>query len=380
MHSPTPTHRCYARVDLAALERNLGRIRSALPDDIRYISVVKADAYGHGLRPMATRLMQSGADAFAVANVNEAAELRELGHGWRILILGPALPEEYPLIFQYKVTPTISSIEEAIALDRLAEQKKQTLEIHLKIDTGMGRSGVWFEQAEALFETLIKCGNLRIHGIFTHFSSADSDAEYTRLQRIRFLDTLARFKNFDISTLWIHADNSAGLESFNEHSPFNAVRIGLLQFGLPPCEGSLLESLKTEPVLSFETRICLLKQLPKGTSISYGRTRELTRDSRIAIVSAGYGDGIPRSLSNCGEVIIRGRRCPILGKITMDQTIVDTTNLDEVAVGDTVVLLGKQGNEVITADEFAERSGSIPCGRICRTIWQYSLRGFLFDH
>lgn len=363
--SNTGIHRCYARIDLAALERNLGRIRAALPRHIRYIAVVKADAYGHGLRPMATRLMQTGADAFAVANANEGIELRELGEGWRILILGPALPEEYPFIIDYALTPTLSSIEEAEALNTLAVKKAKSLDVHLKIDTGMGRSGVWHEQAPKLLEYIRHASHLRLHGIFTHFSCADSDIEYTNFQRNCFLNTIQNLTIDELSPLWIHADNSAGLESFHRDSPFNAVRVGLLQFGIPPSADALLHALHTEPVLTFEARVCLVKTLPQGTHISYGRRYQLRRESRVAIVSAGYGDGIPRSMSGNGTVLIRDRHCPMLGTITMDQTIVDVSEVPEVSVGDCVTLLGSQGNSTISASDFAERAGTIPYEIFC---------------
>lgn len=358
-------HRVHAVIDLAALERNLGRIRAALPPHIRYISVVKADAYGHGLKPMATRLMQSGADAFAVANVQEAAELRELGHGWPLLVLGPVLPKEYSLLFTHKLIPTLSSKEEIDTLEAFARAWKQSLLVHLKIDTGMGRTGVWHEEACALYQHLRTCKALNLHGLYTHFSSADSDLDYTALQRGRFLEVLRKCDNLDVSKLWIHADNSAGLESFSETGPFNAVRVGLLQFGLPPHAGSLLKSLRTEPVLRFEARICLVKNLPKGTSISYGRTHRLERNSQVAVLGAGYADGIPRHLSNRGQVLLHGQRCPILGRVTMDQTIIDVTDIPRVRVGDLATLLGIQGETCITAVEFAQWAESIPWEVFC---------------
>lgn len=358
-------YRCHANIDLAALERNVGRIRTALPRHIRYISVVKADAYGHGLAPMATRLMQSGADAFAVANVAEAADLRTLGQGWKILVLGATLPEERPQLFRHKLIPALSSSEEIASLNALGAQLNQSLYVDLKIDTGMGRSGVWHEYAEDIYNQIKASEHLHLHGIFTHFSSADKDPDFTNEQRLRFLRAINKFQDLDVSNIWIHADNSAGLESFAKESPFNAVRIGLLQFGLPPHPESLLSSLRTEPVMRFETRICLLKELPQGAYISYGRTCQLKRDSRIAILAAGYGDGISTQMSNRGCVLIRGQRCPILGRITMDQVIVDVTDLPSVEIGDTATLLGSQGEDTITATEYAAWSNSIAWEVFC---------------
>lgn len=354
-----PPLRCWAEIDLAALERNLKKIRRVLPGNIRYVAVVKADAYGHGLQPTVARLMHSGADMFAVANVTEAAAVRELGPGWPILTLGPLLPEEVPHVADYDLIATISSFDEASLLDQLGARLHRKLAIHLKIDTGMGRAGVWHADAPELFARLQRLGNLSLDGVFTHFSSADTDPEYTKHQRKVFLDTLARCEGIDVSRLLVHADNSAGLETFSEGSPFNAVRVGLLQFGILPYEDSLLSRVDPEPVFSLHARVGLVKTVPAGTGISYGRTHVLERDTRLAILTAGYGDGIPRAASNRASVLIRGRRCPVLGRVTMDQTIVDASPVPDVTAGDEVVLVGRQGEEGITLNEFSHWGDTI---------------------
>ncbi len=342
------------------LERNLRLIRASLPDHMRYVAVIKADAYGHGLPQTAARLMHAGADLFAVANLAEAAALREIGPGWPVLLLSPLLPEEDRHVLDYDVAVTISSEAEVTRLDNAARAAGRTLTVHLKIDTGMGRLGVWYEKAPALYLKIREATHLRLAGVFTHFSSSDDDAVFTAEQRRRFLNALQACPGIDLGALLIHADNSAGLETIEVAGPFNAVRVGLLQFGIMPHADSLLAQVQAEPVFSFHTRVALVKQLPAGTAVSYGRTHALKRETTVAILAAGYGDGVPRAASNRGHVLIRGKRCPILGRVTMDQTIVDVTDVPGVETGDAVVLVGRQQGEQIGLTEFSRWAYTIP--------------------
>lgn len=357
--------RCWAEINLACLERNLHLIRASLPPHMRYVAVVKADAYGHGLHQTAARLMHAGADLFAVANLAEAAALREIGPGWPILLLSSLLPEEDRHVLDYDVAVTVSSADEAVRLDKAARAAGKSLAVHLKIDTGMGRLGVWHENAACLYQKIRDAGNLRLEGVFTHFSSSDDDPVFTAEQRRRFLAAVNGCDGLDPSGLLIHADNSAGLETVEVAGPFNAVRVGLLQFGILPRPGSLLSHVNAEPVFSFHTRVGLVKRLPAGTGISYGGTHVLRRESTVAILTAGYGDGVPRSAGNRGCVLLHGRRCPILGRVTMDQTIVDVTDVPGVAAGDQAVLVGRQGNGEIGLAEFSEWADTIPWETLC---------------
>jgi alanine racemase len=358
--------RCWAEIDLAALERNLRSIRASLPPHMRYVAVVKADAYGHGLPQIAARLMHAGADLFAVANLAEAAALREIGPDWPILVLGALLPSEARFAPDYDVAVTVSSVEEVEHLDRAAAAARHHLDVHLKIDTGMGRLGVWHEEVSPVYFAIRHAAYLRLAGVFTHFSSSDDDPVFTAEQRRRFLVALeTRCPGLDRERLFIHADNSAGLDTIEQAGPFNAVRVGLLQFGIRPRAASLLAGVTAEPVFSFRTRVGLVKSLPAGTRVSYGGTRTLTRPSRIAILTAGYGDGIPRSVSNRGEVLVRGRRCPVLGRVTMDQTIIDVTDLAEVRAGDEAVLVGPQLGAEIPLGEFSAWADTIPWETLC---------------
>lgn len=357
-------HRCWAEIDLSAFERNLKSIQVALPDHVRYLAVVKADAYGHGMPQIVRRLMQSGVDCFAVANAREAVEIRQIGAGWPILLLSPLLPEEDELLIEHDLTATVSTLDECERLQTLATERKGTMKVHLKVDTGMGRLGIWHTKACDLLESINTMPGLELSGIYTHFSSASSDLAFTKTQRERFLaliDKAAPLKK----DLLIHADNSAGIDTLLGDSPFNAVRIGLLQFGIPPYPKSALGTVSVEPVFSFHTRVGLVKDLPSGTYISYDRSFRLIRDSRIAILTAGYADGVPLGLSNRGEVILQGKRCPILGRVTMDQTIIDVTDCPCVEIGDHAILIGKDQEGEITATEFSNLASTIVWETLC---------------
>ena len=358
--------RCWVEIDLAALERNLKLIRASLPPHIRFVAVVKADAYGHGLHHVAARLMHAGADLFAVANIAEAMALRELSSDWPVLLLSPVLPDEDRYLAEFDLAATVSSADEVRRFDATGRAAGKPVAVHLKIDTGMGRLGVWHPQAGELFAQIRAAPGVRLAGVFTHFSSADEDPVFTEEQRRVFLATLGSFPGFDPTSLYVHADNSAGLETTPGRSVFNAVRVGLLQFGILPHPHSLLARVHTEPVFSFHTRVGLVKKLPAGTGISYGRTFTLKRDSTVAVLTAGYGDGLARACSNRASVLIHGQRCPVLGRVTMDQTMVDINEVAaEVNCGDAVVLVGQQGAGEITVTEFSEWSDSIPWETLC---------------
>ncbi len=358
--------RAWAEVDLGQLERNLANIRAALPPHLRYVAVIKADAYGHGSTAVATRLMRAGADLFAVANIDEAAALREIGSGWPILILSAVLPSERPEVFAHNVTPTVSSVEEVRAFAEEARTRGCVLGIHLKIDTGMGRLGVWHEDAAALTSEIRSHKSLRLEGVYTHFACADSDAAVTGEQRGRFLRCLDTAGLAQSPGLIIHADNSAGIDTFPSGGPFNGARVGLLQFGVRPYAGSLLANVAVEPVFSFRARVALVKSLPSGTAVSYGHTHTLRRPSRLAILAAGYADGIPTRMSNRGRVLIHGYECPIVGRVTMDQTLVDVTDLSRPVVpGDTATLIGTQDDARLGVEDFAAAADQIPWETFC---------------
>ncbi len=349
-HSNFP--RAWAEIDLSAFERNIGKIKAALPKNIRYISVVKADAYGHGVGNIVERLLQCGIDAFAVANAKEGADVRYIATQSEIFMIGPALPEEIKRAIAENLTVAISNFDEANELSQLAQKLGKRVPVNVKIDTGMGRMGVWHEDALPLIEKISQLRGINLRGIFTHFSSADCSREYTEIQRSRFIDVIEKIPQTLRERLTIHADNSAGLETFSGKKPFNAVRVGILQYGLPPAAGTLFDGISPEPILSFRARIGLVKTLPAGTPLSYTRTKILEKDTKIALVTAGYGDGIPTAASNKAEFAVCGKRVSVLGRVTMDQTIIDVSSVPEVAVGDPVAIIGNDKNAKILIEEF----------------------------
>jgi alanine racemase len=355
--------RAWTEIDLSAYERNLKNIKNALPKHLEFVSVVKADAYGHGLPQIVERSLQSGIKAFAVANIHEAFEIRNMGVGWTILLLGALLPGEEHFIPNSGFIPTISSLDELNRLNKACELNGNSTDIHLKVDTGMGRLGIWFESIGEFLNLIkdMKCINLI--GIYTHFSDPVNDPEFTLLQRQRMENILESYAL--PKSLKIHADNSASFSDLDKYPFFNAVRIGLLQYGVLPYGKCKSDKLKLSPTLSFYTKIGLVKELPKGTSISYGRKHFLDKDSKIAILTAGYGDGIPIAYGEKGSVIIRDQLCPIIGQITMDQIIVDVTMLPEVEAGEKVILIGSSENCKIGLEEFSAQSRIIPWETLC---------------
>ncbi|MDR2377154.1 MAG: alanine racemase [Puniceicoccales bacterium] len=366
MPSSTPVDtralRAWAEIDLGALERNLTRIRRRLPAHVRYIAVVKADAYGHGLPAIVSRMLKSGIDAFGVANVQEGVRIREQGIALPVLLLSPVLPAEVPSLFEHHLIPFVSSLEELRHLRLRAQVHGEAISVHLKVDTGMGRAGFWHEEpVEEALRTFETDPWLRITGIATHFSCAGSDWAHTELQRRRFGHWLKRYEKacgLLSPELWVHESASFSLPKTWENSPGNAVRIGALQYGVGPDEQlPFVRSLALEPVLSFYTRVSLLKTLPAGVPIGYDAMATTERTTRIAVLGAGYADGISTHASNVAEVLIHGQRFQVLGRVAMDQILLDVTEAKmPLQVGDRVTWIGRDGEDEITANEFCRCS------------------------
>lgn len=355
-------HRCWAEVDLSALRENLAWIRHRVGPQVKVMTIVKADAYGHGLKQIAALLMQSGTDIFGVANLAEAGAIRSVGRGWPILMLGACLPDEIPQAVRDDVQPTLSSLAEARAFAREAARQGKQAKVQIKVDTGMGRLGVPAEEARDLILRIARMPQLRVAGVFTHFCSVEDDADFSQRQARSFRNLMAELLGAGLSVPMIHANNSGALL----HEPdtlFNLVRPGLLVYGvLPPGRRQHRSALRhhVRPVLSWKCRVSLVKEIPKGKALSYGRTFIAPRPMRVATLTAGYGDGYLRAGSNRAQVLIGGRRCPVLGRITMDQMLVDVTPVRRVACGDEVVLIGQQGKQSITANELAGWLGTVP--------------------
>jgi alanine racemase len=343
------TYRCWAEIDRGALRHNAKVVRDRI-GSAEMLAVVKANAYGHGLVGVAQTLADD-AQLFGVANVAEALVLREVvPHP--IVILGPATPEERPLIAERGFIPTISSLQEAEAFNRLAP-----VTVNFKIDTGMGRMGVVEHEAIDVLKRLSALANISIHSVSTHMPVSNEDAEYTRDQLLRFQRALEQIRAEVPGTYKAHALQSAGILAFNPPS-FDIVRAGIILYGISP----LPEFQKLlKPAMTWKTRISLVREMPKGSSISYGRTFITPHAMRVATLSAGYADGYPWPLSNRGaSVLVRGQRCALLGRVTMDLMLIDVSEVNQLQVGDQVVLMGRDGTEEIPCSELAEKAGTIP--------------------
>ncbi|PZR75929.1 MAG: alanine racemase [Chthoniobacterales bacterium] len=344
-------YRCWAEIDRSALRHNAGVVRERI-GSAEMLAVVKANGYGHGMVGFAETLADV-AQLFGVANLEEAITLRgSLPHP--IIILGPALPEERAAIVERGFIPSISTLEEAQDFDRLAGGGK--VEINLKFDTGMGRMGVPESDAVAVFKKVSALPNTKIHSISTHLPVSNEDADYTRDELLRFGKIVKQLRAEVPGDYKAHVLQSAGVLAFGDPT-FEIVRAGIILHGISP----LPEFQKVlKPVLTWKTRIALIREMPKGSSISYGRTFITPSRMKVATLSAGYADGYPRHLSNRdASVLVRGQRCPLLGRVTMDLMMIDVSHLQEAKVGDEAVLLGRQGDEEVSATELAERADTI---------------------
>ncbi|HKP02167.1 MAG TPA: alanine racemase [Chthoniobacterales bacterium] len=343
------TYRCWAEIDRSALRHNAGVVRERI-GAAEMLAVVKANAYGHGLVGVAEALA-SDAQLFGVANLEEALALRAAGLSHPVITLSPALAEERPIIVERKFIPTISALEEAEAFARLGP-----VSINFKVDTGMGRMGVPENESLAVFRKVAALPNVRVHSISTHMPVSNEDAEYTRVQLERFRNVFAQFRAEVPGDYKAHVLQSAGTLAFNDPPP-EIVRAGVMLYGISP----LPEFQKIlKPVMTWKARIALIREMPAGHGISYGRTFITPRPMRVATLSAGYADGYPRHLSNReAAILVRGQRCPLLGRVTMDLMMIDVSHLKDAQVGDEAVLLGRQGDEEVSATELGDRAGTI---------------------
>ena len=348
----THADRCWAEIDRDALRYNAKIVRERI-GSAEMLAVVKANAYGHGMLGVAQALAND-AQLFGVANLEEAITLREaLAHP--IIILGPALPGERSTIAGRSFIPTISIFEEAQEFDRLA-QPGAPVAINFKIDTGMGRMGVPEDEALALFKRVAALAKIRIHSVSTHMPVSNEDERYTQDELMRFARLVRQMRAEVPGNYRAHVLQSAGVLGFNREI-FDIVRAGIILYGISPLP-ELQEILK--PAMAWKTRIGLVRDLPKGSSISYGRTFITPRPMRVATLTAGYADGYPRHLSNRdAAALVHGQRCALLGRVTMDLMMIDVSHLEDVDPGEEVVLLGKQGSEEISAHELGERAGTI---------------------
>lgn len=354
----------WTEIDLDAIAHNYHAIRARLSKGTNILAVVKANAYGYGMVEVARRLQKEKVPYLGVACVDEGIVLRKAGIRTPILVLSSVLPYEAAYALYYDLTLTVCDKELAAAIDKAARKLKRHAVVHVKVDTGMGRLGVWHDEAGRLIKDLLGFKNIIIEGIFTHFASADEeDVRYTVQQIENFKRLVAEMEINGIEIKYVHAANSAGAMLYKD-SHFNMVRPGLMLYGLYP--NRVLENVvKLKPALSLKTRIIYLKKTPPGRFISYGRTHMTERETVIATLPIGYADGLNRRLSNKGRMLVRGRRAPIVGRICMDHTMIDVGGIKGVKVGDEVTVIGSRKDGAITVEEAAEVLETIPYEVVC---------------
>jgi alanine racemase len=360
-----------AEIDLGAFRHNLRLLRSHLPDKVKIMAVVKADAYGHGALLCAKAALNEEVDCLGVGIIAEGIELRESGITAPIQLLTGIFPDEADDLIKFDLSTTLSTLEVAEVISSKAQKANKRVGVHLKIDTGMGRLGASIDAFPELITFIDQCPNLKLESVFTHLSSADDDQDYTHKQLNRFNDVLKKAKELGIEIPMAHSANSSAILRFPE-SYYDMVRPGLILYGALPSpqlkpyvENVVAGNNSFLPVMKWKTRILQINQTPPETAMSYGQKFITKRDSLIATLPVGYADGLNRRLSNKMNVLIRGKSAPQIGTICMDMILVDVTDIENVSLQDEVVLIGKQGDESIGVDQVAELIDTVPYETLC---------------
>ena len=358
--------RCYAEISLEAIGHNIREVKKILPEGVKLLGVVKANAYGHGAVPVASYL-ENQVDYFATATIEEAVELRENGISAPILILGYVSPSQYGDLVEYDITQTIDSYAQALALEKEAARQNRKAKAHLAVDTGMTRIGFQVTEHDAdVAAKIADLPHIELEGMFTHFSCADQeDKTYCSMQMEKYDKMTALLAERGVTIPLRHICNSAGIMEFDDHR-FEMVRSGIITYGIYPSEEVKKERLDLIPALSWKSHVIHVKEVGPGIGVSYGATYVTEKPmTRIATVSAGYADGYPRALSNQGCVLIHGKKAPIIGRICMDQMMVDVTDIPDVQVEDVVTLVGTDGDETITIEEIANPAARFDYEMLC---------------
>jgi alanine racemase len=360
--------RTWAEVNLDALAHNVKILREKLPEGCRFLGVVKADAYGHGAVMVARELERLGAEYLAVSNFEEALQLRRADIRLPILILGYTPPELAPQEAALGITQEVHSLEYGKELSQNLEGCGEPLNIHLKVDTGMSRLGFFaYDRPETVPELVevTKLPGLHVQGIFMHFAVSDTPSQeaYTQRQHQRFLDIVKALENQGISLEIVHCANSGATIAYPQFA-HDMVRPGIATYGLDP-SGDLHGMADLQPLMSLKTTIAAIRPFPAGVTVSYGRTYETPADRTIAVCPVGYADGLPRRLSNDVTFLLHGKRVPVVGRICMDMCMVDITDVPETRIGDTVTLIGRDGDQENTWDAWADQLGTISYELVC---------------
>ncbi len=360
---PVSSRPTVARIDLQSLTHNYNEVLQRVGGR-KILAVVKAQAYGHGALRVSRHVLELGADMLGVALIEEGRELRAAGIKAPVLVMGAVFPEQAEAIAELGLTPVVYDMAVARAIADAAQKLKVTVAVHVKIDTGMGRIGISPAAAEGFIADLMSLGGITVQGLITHFADADlRDKRFASEQLDRFESVLKKLDSRGIAIPLRHAANSAAVLDYRR-ALFTMVRPGLMLYGYNPLEGEG-PGAALRPVLSLVTRIVFLKKVPAGVPISYGRTFVTKRESVIATMPIGYADGYSRGLSNRGEAVVRGIRVPVAGRVCMDMTMLDVTDVPGVSIGDEVVLIGSQVNERITAIDIAVKTGTISYEVLC---------------
>ncbi|MBV6623779.1 MAG: alanine racemase [Rivularia sp. (in: Bacteria)] len=361
------TQRAWVEINLAALSNNIVEIRKLLQPQTQFMAVVKADAYGHGAVSVARAALNSGANCLGVATVPEGIQLREAGIKVPILILGATnTPEQVQAIVKNQLEPTICSAKQALIYSDVLETINfdSTLSVHLKIDTGMSRLGTDWQDCGEFVQLVASLPHLSIGSVYSHLATADNpDATVMNQQHQRFDSAIATIKNTGIEILCLHLANSAGTLSHNSLH-YDMVRVGLAIYGFYP-SAHLQDTVDLQPVLQVKARITHVKTIEKGTGVSYGHKFIASQKMRVAVVGIGYADGIPRNLSNNMQVLLRGVKVPQIGAITMDQIMLDVSSISDVQENEIVTILGSEGKEKITAEDWADKLNTISWEILC---------------
>lgn len=342
----------YIEVDLDAIAHNVHTLRAFIGPSVELFAVVKANAYGHGLVPVAQTVLKHGVSRLAVGRLSEGLQLREAGISAPVLALYYLMPDELRIAVERDLVPTVGEMESALVVSALGVARQKPVPVHVKIDTGMGRYGVMPGQAVSFFNQIATLPGLVVEGIFTHFATAEErDKTFVREQFQIFQDVLAELSAAGHPIPLLHAANSAAALDLPE-THLDAVRSGLALYGMYP-SNEVSHALSLRPALALKSHVASVRQLPAGASISYGRSYITPRPMTVALVPIGYGDGYHRLLSNRGAVLVNGCRAPMVGRVCMDQVVVDVSGCGPVALNDEVVLIGQQGDERITVEEIA---------------------------
>lgn len=352
MSDASPPAITYIEVDLDAIAHNVRALKAFIGPAVELFAVVKANAYGHGLVPVAQTVLRHGVSRLAIGRLSEGLQLRQAGIAAPVLALCYLMPDELRIAVERDLVPTVGEMESALVVSALGVARQKPVPVHVKIDTGMGRYGVMPDQAVSFFNQIATLPGLAVEGVFTHFATADErDKTFAREQFQIFQDVLAELSAAGHSIPLLHAANSAAALDLPE-THLGAVRSGLALYGLYPSE-SVSHALPLKPALTLKSHVASVRQLPAGAGISYGRSYITPRPMTVALVPIGYGDGYHRLLSNRGAVLVNGQRAPIVGRVCMDQVVVDVSGCGPVALNDEVVLIGQQGDARITVEEIA---------------------------